>query len=157
MKSLAENKSRAFSLVEMLIVVAIMGILAGITIPQLRVGEDARAAVAQRNLDDINTAVESYRQLTGQSLFAGLPNPSAADIRTRIDGLKSSRPDIGPLRGMGLERQPFLNVSFNFTYGDVNSKVSSHRGVWNGSRFILIKPSEEVTGIQAEGGAINLE
>jgi prepilin-type N-terminal cleavage/methylation domain-containing protein len=154
MKSVSIVSSKAFSLVEILIVVAIIGILAGIAIPQMNVSDDARATVAQRNLDDINTAVESYRQLTGVSLFAGLLNPTANEISTRIESLKSPRADIGPLRGMGLERRPLLSGSFRFSYVNTDQVLDSHRGVWNGSRFVLLKPKVSNT---IGGGEINLE
>jgi prepilin-type N-terminal cleavage/methylation domain-containing protein len=152
------NQRNAFSLVELIVVVAIIGILASIAIPSFgNIAKPARETVAQRNLDEINTAVESYRQMTGKSLFEGLNNPSGEEIFTRLESLKTERPNIGPLSGANLERKPFLNSSFSFICGDVNEKPNSHRGVWNNTRFVLIRPNEEVTGVQAEGGAINLD
>jgi len=63
------RKTRAFTLIEVLVVVAIIGLLVGITMPSLREARRvARKTVCQKNLQQIGTGIQAYLQ-THQDIF----------------------------------------------------------------------------------------
>ncbi len=74
------HKSKGFSLVELMIVVAIMAILAAIAIPSfMKFSMKAKTAEASQNLSGIRTAEESYRAEEDGYLACGpYPNTVAA-------------------------------------------------------------------------------
>ena len=58
---IARPTQRAFTLVEMLLVVLILGILASIVLPNVfRRGEDARAAAVKTQISTLETALGAY-------------------------------------------------------------------------------------------------
>lgn len=73
------RKSKGFSLVELMIVVAIMAILAAIAIPSfMKFSMKAKTAEASQNLSGIRTAQESYRAENDVYLACtGYPNSAS--------------------------------------------------------------------------------
>jgi prepilin-type N-terminal cleavage/methylation domain-containing protein len=70
------NKNRAFSLVELLIVIAIIGILASLLLPALRqANEKSRRTACLNNLRQVNLAIRLYADDYADSLPA-LPTPN---------------------------------------------------------------------------------
>jgi len=68
------NKKRAFTLIELLTVIAIIGILAAILIPVVgKVRESGRRAACISNLRQIGLAVQMQASENGDRLFAVLP------------------------------------------------------------------------------------
>ena len=60
------RNKRAFSLVEILVVVILLGILAGVVIPRFTdASDDARAAATSANVNTIQSQVEVYRSKFG--------------------------------------------------------------------------------------------
>lgn len=81
-KSEIRNRRRAFTLVEMLLVITIIGILAALVIPKM-VGrsEQARQAAAHADLSSIKTALDAYEVDNGfypKSLQDLIQQPSNA-------------------------------------------------------------------------------
>jgi len=91
------NNQKGFTLIELMIVVAIIGILAAIAIPNyLNYQLKAKTAEAKTNLGGIKTALESYR--AEQDKYLGCSaNPGAvpAAAKSAWDTTKSGWGDIG--------------------------------------------------------------
>ncbi len=77
------RKSKAFTLVEILIVVVILGILAAIVVPQFtNATQDAQAGNLKTQLSSLNSQIELFRARTN-----AYPDFSNADVwQTLIDG-----------------------------------------------------------------------
>ena len=90
MKNIATPRRRAFTLVEILVVLAIIGILAAILFPAFsRAQESARQTNCASNLQQIGLAVQQYYQDTRRypdSLLDLLPEGAEYDKSTTSDG-----------------------------------------------------------------------
>ena len=85
------NSQRGFSLIELLIVVAIIGIIAAIAIPYLEQARQAsRSASAVNSMRTISSAEGSYRNSTGQyGTLTELGNANYIADSNLSSGLKS--------------------------------------------------------------------
>jgi len=64
------RKSRAFTLIELMVVVAVIGLLIGITMPSLKEARlVARKAVCQKNLQQIGVGIHEYLQIHRDTFF----------------------------------------------------------------------------------------
>ncbi len=80
--NLANRKERGFTLVELLIVVIILAILAGIVIPQFAAStDDANSAAYETNLANLRAVMELYRQQHGE-----YPGALVAGAATCVNG-----------------------------------------------------------------------
>jgi len=82
-----KNKSSGFTLIEIMIVIAIIGMLAGLVIPNLFSKQDEAAKIAaKQDIATISTALQTYRldnsnyPTTEQGLQALLTKPTTAPI-----------------------------------------------------------------------------
>lgn len=72
-------RMRAFSLIEIMIVIVIMGILAAVAIPRfVGASDDAKTAAAESTVAAVRSAIASYR--TGAVIAGEDPFPTLAEI-----------------------------------------------------------------------------
>lgn len=119
----------AFSLTEMLVVVAVIAIIATIAVPMMQLLAPSKDQVAVRNLNYLNGAVVTYNQAVEE-----LPtNASTSDI-------------MGMLQARDAQNHgsPYLpdNLRINTT-----SDPSTYRATWSNRMFILIQTNAAGTGL----------
>jgi general secretion pathway protein G len=99
----ATSVREGFTLVELLIVVTVLGILAGVTVPHFRSPvRDSKEAALLFNLTEVRTAIERYRAQHDDSwpvVFS-----TQLTISTEASGLPGSR--YGPYLRHGVPRNP---------------------------------------------------
>ncbi|HYE33123.1 MAG TPA: type II secretion system major pseudopilin GspG [Methylomirabilota bacterium] len=95
-----KRKSRAFTLVEIMVVVVILGILAATIIPQfMTTTQDAKISAAKANVAELENAVERFyihmdrHPTTDEGLKVLVESPSSDDKKWRGPYIKTLRPD----------------------------------------------------------------
>lgn len=123
------NLQRAFTLIELLIVVAIIGILAAIAVPNfLNAQTRSKIARAEADMRGLKTAIESY-QLDNNKYPAGFRTPSPTSLTDRLHVITT------PVAYMGsIPSDPFfnqmmaVNPEFYDTYDYLDAASSQEDG-----------------------------
>ena len=152
--AMIQNKCRAaFTLIEMLIVIVILGILAMVIIPQISTStDDAKMSTLQTNLSAMRNSVELYyAQHNSAYPGAAVPTTKPADITTtalafmgqltrysdvagNISNTKTAVYKYGPyIKGSDLPMNPFNDldtVTIDTTENDITVKTSGGTTGW---------------------------
>lgn len=105
----AASKLKGFSLIELLVVMAILGILAGLAMP---LGETLLKSQRERELRqalwEIRSALDEYKRITSSSVV--LPSDDASgyppNLQALVDGLEDTRPQAKGQKIYFLRRIP---------------------------------------------------
>lgn len=148
METIRRKRRAAFTLIEMLIVIVILGILAMIIIPQVSTStDDAKLNTLRTNLGAMRSAVELYyAQHNGAypgAVLGGAATPAEAfvqqltrytDAAGTIGATKTAVIKYGPyIKGTSLPQNPFndLNtVVVDTTTANITVKAGSGVGGW---------------------------
>ncbi len=138
----------AFTLIEMLIVIVILGILAMVIIPQISTStDDAKLSTLRTNLSSMRNAVELYyaqhNTVYPGAVLGGATTPSEAfvqqltrytDAAGTIASVKDATFKFGPyIKGTTLGTNPFNgtnSVIVDTTESDITVKASSGTAAW---------------------------
>ena len=130
--NLSSMKRAGFTLVELLIVVVILGILAGVVLPTISTStEDTKVAAAQQNLQNLRSLVDLYK-VQHADVYPGYPVgggvPTAAlftnqlTLASRKDGstaaLGTAGFPLGPYLRNGIPANPFNSLATVMIIGD---------------------------------------
>lgn len=120
-------KRSAFTLVELLIVVIILGILAAVVIPQFTDSTaDARMSSLATNLQTIRGQIDLYK-LQHNSAFPGQTTFAAQmTSKTDIDGTVNASGKFGPY----LQRVPMNPFTVGGTGNDVTNTAAAINKAW---------------------------
>lgn len=113
MKPMMKRLRRGFTLLELMIVVAIIGILAAVAIPNyIDATDEAKAARIQADLATIGAAVEIYRVKTGKY-------PSSLEALVSDSGTGGQLKAVPKPPVDGAYSAPGANGEVTFTFNDV--------------------------------------
>jgi len=145
-----DKRRAAFTLIEMLIVIVILGILAMVIIPQISTStDDAKLSTLQTNLNSMRNAVELY-YAQHNSAYPGdvVPTTKPADVITVADAFVAQMTRYSDVNG---------NISNSkdatYKYGPYIKGSSLPTNPFNDKSDITIDITETDITVKASGGA----
>lgn len=136
------HHSPAFSLVEMLIVIAVIGIISAIAVPQIgNVTEGSKRGVAKNTIETLNQATRNFGH--SQYDLRTSPNPTTgADEMLLLRTLQWKDPNhSGELNAPG----PFMR---NDWHPATSTSKDDYRAEWTGSAWRLLEPGTAGAGLK---------
>jgi len=144
MNELRPQNNRAMSLVEMLIVIAVIGIISAIAVPNIgTILQGSKSGVAENVVQTLNKATREF----GHSHYDLRTNPIAASggdemllLRT-LQWRESDASSGGELNPKG----PFMRTDWNPT---TSVSDEDYRTEWTGSAWKLVEPGTAGAGLK---------
>jgi prepilin-type N-terminal cleavage/methylation domain-containing protein len=128
-----------FSLAEVLTVIAVIGILAAVAIPQISgVLSPSKTAIARNLVETLNGAVHRFNQTNYELLFTGV-SVSGQDEMLILRTMQYRNPD-NPAPG-----SPYMRSDWNPA---ISSSTADHRLMWSGTLYRLLEPGQSGTGLK---------
>lgn len=136
----SRNIRRGISLTELLVVLAVLGIIAAIAIPRLgQMQGGAEMTAAEETLERLNRAVHHHNQAWRELDVA--PESAAVDELVVVMELKTRR-EVAP--GVPLPGSPFLEGQYGLPATD---DPGLFRAQWNGASFFMLRPGDSGAGL----------
>jgi prepilin-type N-terminal cleavage/methylation domain-containing protein len=142
MQTLSRHQPRAFSLTEMLITVAVIGILSAIAIPNVgKIVEGSRRGVAENVIQTLNQATRNFGHSQWDLRSTPVPT-SGGDELLLLRTLQWRDPNpSGELNAPG----PFMRTDWNPA---TSKKATDYRAEWTGSSWRLLEPGTTGAGLK---------
>lgn len=142
MISPAPRKASAFSLVEVLATVAVIGIISAVAIPSVgRVVEGSRRSVAENVIQTLNKATRQFGHSQWDLRSAPVATSGVDEVLIlRTLQWRDTQPN-SELNAPG----PFMQTNWNPT---TSSSNQDYRAEWTGSSWRLLEPGENGAGLK---------
>lgn len=154
MKKQQKNKKSGFTLVELVVVIAIIGILASVVVPRVRSAMyKARDAKAVTVLDAIRTASNVYFAETGDSIAASWDGTATALTYGDIEKIKE-RGLIDEKTFDLLKYAPSVETVVPVSAGEIATEVGSAVTVGASAKCEDMKKGWVGLGVEADGVSV---
>jgi prepilin-type N-terminal cleavage/methylation domain-containing protein len=138
---LANQGERAFSLVEIMVVIGVISVLVAVLIPSItNVIPAAQEATSGVNLEELNQAVLRFNQANWELV---LDATGGSDDEISIVRSLQYRAAVNPSAG-----SPYLEPTLSVVSSD---SAETYRASWNGRVFKVLSPGMEGTGLDLAG------
>ena len=128
-----------FSLAELVVVIAIIGVLAGVTIYGYQNMKDStQRTVARNSLETINQAIHRFNEANYEIYYSGPPGITEMQILRTLQYRNPSNPATG---------SPYVRSDWNPA---ISSATTDYRLVWTGTLYKLVEPGTAGKGLKID-------